>query len=327
MNMFSRRQIIQLFAAAAALGPFGALRAQEPWPSRPIRLIVAFAPGGFTDIAARLLSQALSVGLGQPVMVDNRAGAAGIIGTQAAAQAAPDGYTLLLGTISTHAINVGLYKQLPYDPVKSFVPVFGVASGQLVLVAHPSVAAKDVAELIALAKSSPGKLNYGSGGSGTTSHLAAELFKSMAGVDLMHVPFRSPALAVAGLLGGEVDVMFDTVPSARPHVRGGKLNALAVSGGARIADLPGVPAMVETLPGFDAATWVGLFAPAGTPPAVVAAVGAATGEALASTEMRTRLAEIGMQPFVAGPEEFAAFMKSETNRWVRLVRKIGVTAD
>jgi len=327
MNTLTRRRLLQLCAVAVASGTVPALRAQESWPSRPIRLIVAFAPGGFTDIAARVLGQALSTKLGQVVVVDNRAGAAGIIGTQIAAQAAPDGYTLLLGTISTHTINVGLYKSLPYDPVKSFVAVSGVASGPIVLVVHPSLAANSVAELIALAKSKPGKLNYGSGGIGTTSHLATEQFKFMAGVDLVHVPFRSPALAATALLGAQVDLMFDTLPSALPQVRTGRLRALGVSGLTRISDLPGVPAVTETLHGFDANTWVGLYAPAGTPAAVVASIDTATRAALASPEVRTRLAEVGMQPLVAGPDEFAAYQKSETNRWVSLVRRLGITAE
>lgn len=325
----SRRSLIQLTVAAplATAGfPF-VHAADDKWPSKPIKLIVAFAPGGFTDIAARLLANSLSMKLGQSIVVDNRAGAAGLIGTQAAAQAPADGYTLLLGTISTHAINVGLYKQLPYDPVKDFVAVSGVASGALVLVTHPSTGVKDVGELIAKAKAQPGKLTYGSGGNGTTSHLAAELFKATTGTDLLHVPYRSPALATTGLLGGQVDIMFDTVPTSLPHVRGGKVLALGVTGTKPAEQLPGVPAMGLTLRGFDPNTWVGLFAPTGTPPDVVAKLDSAVREALGSAEIKSRLADMGMVPMVSGPDAFAGYIRTDTQRWVQLIRKNGIAMD
>lgn len=325
----TRRSLIQWSAAApmAAAGLPFLHAAEDNWPTKPIKLIVAFAPGGFTDIAARLLANTLSVKFGQAIIVDNRAGAAGLIGTQAAAQAPADGYTLLLGTISTHAINVGLYKHLPYDPVKDFVPVSGVASGVLVLVTHPSTVVKDVGELIAKAKAHPGKLTYCSGGNGTTSHLAAELFKATTGTDLLHVPYRSPALATTGLLGGQVDVMFDTVPTSLPHVRSGRLLALGVTGTKRADQMPGVPALGLTLRGFDPNTWAGLFAPAGTPSAVVAKLDNAVREALGSDELKSRLADIGMMPMVAGPEAFAAYVRTDTQRWVELIRKNGITMD
>ena len=323
----TRRSLIQWSAVAplAAVNPSILFAADEPWPTKPIKLIVAFAPGGFTDIAARLLANALSTKLGQSIMVDNRAGAAGLIGTQAAAQAPADGYTLLLGTISTHAINVGLYKRLPYDPVKDFVPVSGVASGVLVLAVHPSTGVKDVGEFIAKAKANPGKLTYSSGGNGTTSHLAAELFKATPGTDLLHVPYRSPALATTGLLGGQVDMMFDTVPTSLPHVRSGKMLALGVTGTKRAEQMPGVPALGLTLRGFDPNTWAGLFAPAGTPPAVVTKLSTAVREVLNSVELSSRLADIGMMPMATGPEEFAAYVRTDTQRWVDLIRKNGIT--
>lgn len=321
----------------AALGGMAALtglattplRAQESarWPTRPIRMLVAFAPGGFTDIAGRVMAQALSTELGQPVVVENRAGAAGLIGTEAAAQAAPDGYTILLGTISTHAINVGLYRTLPYDPIRSFSAVSGVSSGYLVLVVHPSVRANSVAELVALARAEPGKLSYGSGGNGTTSHLAGELFKSLAGVDMLHVPFRSPAPAASALLAGQVDVMIDTVPSALPQIRGGRLRALGVSAPRGLAELPGVPPIADTVAGFDASTWVGFYAPAGTPAAIIARLDEATRKVLGMVEIRSRLNELGMEPFIAGPEQLAAYQRSEIEKWVGVVRRAGITAD
>jgi tripartite-type tricarboxylate transporter receptor subunit TctC len=329
MSGLNRRTCLGLAMTATGALAASGLRAQEAarWPTRPVRLIIAFAPGGFTDIAGRVLAQSLSTALGQPVVVENRPGAAGLIGTEAAAQAAPDGYTLLLGTISTHAINVGLYKQLPYDALKSFVPVSGVASGQLVLAVHPSVSATNVNELIALARAKPGVLTYGSGGTGTTSHLAGELFKSMAGVNLLHVPFRSPAPAATALLAGQVDVMFDTVPTALPQIRPGRLRALGVSSLARVPELPDVPPVADTLPGFETGTWVGLFAPAGTPTAIVERVDAATRQVLSSPETANRLAELGMQPFLAGPGPFAEYQRQEIDKWVRVVQGAGITPD
>jgi tripartite-type tricarboxylate transporter receptor subunit TctC len=331
MTRRSRRQVLGL-AGSALIAPVplaSPALAQVParWPDRPIRLIVAFAPGGFTDIAARLIGQSLSQDLGQPVVVENRAGAGGLIGTEAAAQAAPDGNTLLLGTISTHAINVGLYRQLPYDPIRSFTPVSGIASGQLVLVVHPSVNAETVSALIALAKAKPGTLTYGSGGNGTTSHLAGELFKSLAGIDLLHVPYRSPAPAASALLSGEIDMMFDTIPTSLPQIRGGKLRALGVSSPARVADLPDVPAVAETLRSFDTGTWVGLFAPARTPEAIVARLDSAVRKALASPALQTRLSELGMQPLMLDAPAFTAYVGSEIDKWVRVVRSAGITAD
>ncbi|MCR0985436.1 Bug family tripartite tricarboxylate transporter substrate binding protein [Roseomonas populi] len=329
MPTLNRRTILGAALLAGGASSTGRGLAQEAprWPTRPIRLIIAFAPGGFTDIAGRVLAASLSRALGQPVVVENRPGAAGLIGTEAAAQASPDGYTLLLGTISTHAINVGLYNQLPYDPIRSFVPVSGVASGQLVLVVHPSVQARTVPELIALARARPGELTYGSGGTGTTSHLAGELFKSMAGVNLLHVPSRSPAPASSALLGGQVDAMFDTVASALPQIRSGGLRALGISSIEPAPELPDVPPVAQALPGFETGTWVGLFAPAGTPAAVVARIDAATRDVLAAGETRSRLAELGMQPLVADSRSFSDYQRGEIAKWVGVIRRAGITPD
>ncbi|AOB29434.1 hypothetical protein AKI39_00265 [Bordetella sp. H567] len=330
MRPLSRRAFLQSSACALAAGPARVFAADgQPWPTRPINMIVAFAPGGFTDVAARLIANQLTNELGQPIIVENRSGAAGLIGTQAAARAAPDGYTLLLGTISTHAINVGLYKSLPYDPAKDFVAVSGVASGPLVLVVNPSMGVKTVAELIDKARAAPGKYTYGSGGPGTTSHLAAEMFKSMAKVDLLHVPYRSPALATSGLLGGQIDLMFDTVPATINNVKAGKILALGISGApgaGKIVDL-NIPDIGATLPGFDANTWVGMFAPAGTPTAIVARLDASIRKSLADPVLVKRLAEIGMLPFVASSADFSAYIKADTQRWTELIRKNGISMD
>ncbi|MBR0673337.1 Bug family tripartite tricarboxylate transporter substrate binding protein [Neoroseomonas soli] len=325
----SRRSTLGGLAAAMAILRASSVQAQDAprWPTRPIRMIVAFAPGGFTDIAGRVMAQALSAELGQPVVVENRAGAAGLIGTEAAAQAAPDGYTILLGTISTHAINVGLYRTLPYDPLRSFIAVSGVSSGHLVLVVHPSVPANSVAELVALARAEPGKLSYGSGGNGTTSHLAGELFKALAGVDMLHVPFRSPAPAASALLAGQINVMFDTVPSALPQIRAGKLRALGVSAPQAIPELPGVAPVAATVAGFDAGTWVGFYAPAGVPAPIVARLDEATQKVLRTAEIRARLNELGMEPFIAGSEQLATYQRAEIEKWVGVIRRAGITPD
>jgi tripartite-type tricarboxylate transporter receptor subunit TctC len=313
--------------AVATTAPLPGRAQQPPWPTRPLRLIVAFAPGGFTDIAARVLAERLSAELGQQVVVDNRAGAGGIIGTEAAAHSAPDGYTLLMGTISTQAMNVGLYRSLPYDPVRDFAPVSRVATSPNLLVTHPATNITDVAGLIARAKAQPGTLTYGSGGNGTSSHLAGELFKALTGVDLLHVPFRSTAPAASALIAGQVDLMFDTLPSALPQVREGRLRALGVTAPQRLATLPELPAVAETVPGFEMGVWVGLFAPAGTPHPIVERVDAATRRALASPELRARFAELGLEPFPAGPEELSAYLGTEIEKWVGVVRGANIRID
>ena len=326
--MNSLRRTLLLAAAALPLAMHAMpAHAQADWPARPIKLIVAFAPGGFTDIAARLLADSLTRKLGQPVIVENRPGAAGFIGTQAAAQAPADGHTFLLGTISTHAINVGLYKKLPYDPVKDFLPVSGVAKGPLVLTVHPSVGAKTVADLIAKAKAQPGRLTYASGGSGTTSHLAAELLKSIAGIDLLHVPYKSPSLATTALLGGQVDIMFDTVPTSLPHVNSGRVLALGVSGNVRVELMRDVPPLGPVLQGFNPDTWAVMFAPAGTPPAIADRMGAAVAETLNAPEVTKRLSEIGMVPHPVRGAELTDFLRKDTQRWVDLIRKNNIPAQ
>jgi len=320
-----RRRTLAAIAAATAMVP--AARAED-WPTRPIRLIVAFAPGGATDVLARLTAEHLSRELGQSVVVDNRAGAAGIIGTELAAHSAPDGDTLLLGTISTHAMNVPLYgAKLSYDPVKDFAPVARLANGYNVLVVHPSVPAHNVAELIALAKAKPGSLAYGSGGNGTSSHLAAEMFKSMAGVDLLHVPFRSTAPAATALMSNEVQVMFDTSVSSLPMARAGQLRLLAVASPARLPDMPDVPTVAETLPGFEMGTWNGLYAPVGTPAPILARLDAAVQAVLRNPDLIARYATLGTVPFYAGPEEFNRFLVAEIDRWTEVVRSAGITMD
>ncbi|MBP0496473.1 tripartite tricarboxylate transporter substrate binding protein [Roseomonas indoligenes] len=288
-------------------------------------MIVAFAPGGFTDIAARLLAERLSVALGQPVTVDNRAGAAGIIGTEAAARSAPDGYTVLMGTISTHAMNVGLYRNLTYDPMADFAPVSGVATSPNLLVAHPSKGIRDVAGLIERAKAEPGVLSYGSGGNGTSSHLAGELFKSLAGVDLLHVPSRSTAPAASAVLAGQVDLMFDTLPSSLPHAREGRLTPLGVTSTRRLAELPIIPAVAETVPGFEMGVWTALFVPAATPRPIIDRLNAATRDAL--PQISGRFAELGLEPLTLGPQDTTTYLRAEIGKWTQVIRSAGISAD
>lgn len=328
---FRRRSMFSLPLGAAMALP-GAAWAQahkgEDWPQRPIRLIVGFAPGGATDIASRIIAEPLGARLGQPLVIDNRAGAGGIIATEAAARSAPDGYTLLMGTISTHAMNVPLYgARLPYDPVRDFVPVSGVATGPNLLLVHPSLPVRDLAGLIALAKAKPGQLTYGSGGNGTSSHLAAEMFKAQAGIDLLHVPFRSTTPAETALVAGQVQVMFDPVIAAMALAQGGQVRTLATSAPRRLPSLPDVPTLAETLPGFEMGIWVALFAPAGTPAPIVARIDAATREVLALPAVRERLAAIGAEAMPLGAAELGTYLGSEITRWSEVVRAARIAVD
>lgn len=322
----SRRHLAMLGLCAVTLAR--PALAQSPWPNKPIRLLVGFAPGGATDIQSRIIAAKLQAELGQAVVVENRAGASGIIGTEAAAHAAPDGYTLLMGSITTHAVNVPLYgTKLSYDPLKDFAPISRVSNGYNVLVVHPDVPARSVAELVALAKAKPGALAYGSGGNGTSSHLAGELFKLMAGVDLLQVPFRSTAPAATALLTNEIQVMFDTTVSALPVVREGRLRALATCAPERRPDMPDLPAVAETVPGFEMGTWSGLYAPARTPPAIIERVDLAMRNVIQDRDLKARFASLGTETFYAGPEAFADYMSTEIVRWTKVVRDAGITAE
>jgi tripartite-type tricarboxylate transporter receptor subunit TctC len=303
--------------------------AQGSYPEKPIQLIVPQTAGGGADILARTIAVKLSQSLGKQVVVDNRAGAAGIIGTQAVAQAAPDGYTLLMGAISTHSMNPGLYKKrLPYDPVKDFVPVSLVASAPLLVVVHPSVPAKSVQELIALAKAQPGKLNFSSAGSGNSTHLAGELFKLMAGVDMVHVPYKGATPAEIGLMGGQVSVMFSSILSALPHSKAGKMKALAVTSAARSSVAPHLPTVAESgLPGYDVNPWYGLFAPAGTPPEIVNKLSREVARIVQLPDVKERFATLGAEPVGNSPQEFKLFLDKEIDKWTKVIDQSGTTAD
>lgn len=288
----------------------------QSYPSKPVRLVVPLAPSGTGDIVARLVGEKLAQSLGQAVIIDNRPGAGSILGADLVAQATPDGYTILLGTAASHAINPSLHAKLPYDAIKSFSPVTLLAVQPLVLVVNPQIEVTSVKELIALAKARPGTLNFASAGNGTTLHLAGELFKEMAGIDIVHIAFRGSAAAFADLTTGRVHLAFDGLASVLPQVHAGKLRALAVTGVRRASVAPDVPTMQEAgLPGYEAMSWVGVFAPAGTPAAIVERLSRDIRAALDSSDVRRRFAELGQEPSGNRPEEFAAFQRAELEKW------------
>jgi tripartite-type tricarboxylate transporter receptor subunit TctC len=300
----------------------------DAYPARPIRMIVAFPPGGGTDIVGRMLAQKLGETLGQNVIVENHGGAGGNIGTELAARAAPDGYTLLMGNVAPNAINVSLYKRLPFDPVADFAPVSLVASTPNILVVHPSVPARTVAELIALARTRRGGLNYASAGAGSSSHLAGELFASLAGVQLVHVPYKGAGPAMVDTLSGQVELYFATLPAAIPYVKSGRLAALALTSARRSPALPALPTIAESgLAGYEASTWYGVLAPARTPSALVGRLQAEIARALSVPEFRERLLAQGFEPIGGTPEEFAAYIRSETEKWAKVVRASGAKAE
>jgi tripartite-type tricarboxylate transporter receptor subunit TctC len=322
-----RRAALSLAATLAILTPHAAAAA-DAYPARPIRFVVAFPPGGGTDIIARSIAQKLAERLAQQVVVDNRPGAGGNIGTDIVAKSAPDGYTMLMGSAGPLAINASLFGKMPFDPIRDLAPVTLAASTPNVLVVHPSLKAATVNELIALAKARPGEINFASSGHGTPAHLAGELFNSMAGVKLVHVPYKGAAPALADLLGGQVQLMFSTMPPALPHVKDGKLRALAVTNSKRSRATPELPTLDEVaLPGFEANTWHGVVVPAGTPAAIVARLNREIVAILHLPDVVERLSGQGAEALGSTPEEFAAYIRSETAKWAKVVRDSGAKAE
>jgi tripartite-type tricarboxylate transporter receptor subunit TctC len=321
----SRRTMIALSAAALARP---GLAFGNTWPTKPIRLVVPFSAGaGVSDILARLVSAPLSAGLGQQIVIDNRPGAGGNLGADIVAKAAPDGYTVLLGS-SFLAVNAFLYAQTPFDSLSDFVPVSSVAINPLLLVVHPSVPAKSVAELVALAKARPGQLNYGSGGIGSTPFLATELFKARAGIDITHVPYKGGAPALADLAAGQLSMMIENVPGTMPFVRSGKMRALAITSRTRSALQPDLPTMIEAgVPDYEMIGWNGLFFPKGTPPEIVARLQTALATVLAKPEIKEQLVNVGAEGVGDSPQSFAAFFKGETVRWGKLIKDLGIKPE
>ncbi len=323
---------IESASVHALIFAFGACAASatqsHDYPSRPIRIVVPFPAGGTADLLARQIGQSMSETLRQQVVIENRPGAGGNIGADLAAKSKPDGYTLLMGTVSTHAINPNLYAKMPYDPVKDFAPVTMVAKMPNLLVVHPSVPAKNVAELIALAKAKPGALAFASAGNGTSQHLAGELFKKMAGVDMIHVPYKGNAPAVTDLFGGQVQVMFDNIPVSLQQVRAGKLRALAVTGPVRSPVLPDLPTVAEAgLPGYNVTSWFGLYAPSGTSPQIIERLNREANRALAAAQIRRRLTDQGIEPAGGAPGQLADFTHAELVKWGKIVRESGARVE
>jgi len=320
---FLFRIVFTLLALAAA--PFAFAQA---WPSKPIHFVVPYPAGGPVDSVARLLGQKVGERLQQPIIVENKPGAGGNIGADSVAKAAADGYTILMGAVATHAINPTLYASIPYDAAKDFAPITQVASTPNVLVVHPSLPVHSVAELVAYARKNPGKLNFGSGSSGSAGHLAGELMKSMAGIDMTHVPYKGAAPAMQDLVAGRLDLMFDNLASAQGQIRAGTVRALAVTTAKRSALAPDIPTIGESgLPGFDISTWFGVFAPGATPASIVSRLHDEFAAALASADVREKMLALGAEPVTSSPKEFAAFIESEARKYARLVKASGARAD
>ena len=314
-----------LAVASFAGGPAAA----QAYPIKPLRFVVPYPPGGPLDLMGRQIGQKLTESWRQPVLVENRAGAGGNIGAEMVARSAPDGYALLMGAVATHAINPSLYRKIPYDAFKDFVAVALVAQVPNILVVHPAVPAANVRELIALARAKPGALNFGSGSTGSTGHLAGELFNTMAGVRMVHIPYKGGAPAMQDLLGGQVQLMFDNLANSLPQVKAGKLRALAVTTETRSPFVPDIPTVVESgLPGFDLTTWFGVFVSGGTPREIVMRLNTEIVRILALADVRQRLEEMGAAPIANNtPEQFAAFVRREYDKYAKVVRDSGANAD
>ncbi len=323
MNRLSSRAVVvgcALCAATpAALG--------QAYPTKPVRMIAASSPGSAVDIVARIVAQKLGEQLGQQVIVDNRAGAGGNLGAELAAKAAPDGYTLFMGT-PAHAINTGLYRKLNYDLIRDFAPVTQVTSGQYVVVVHPSLPAKSIRELIALARAKPGQLNYASAGSGNATHLAGELFASATRIKLVHVPYKGSGPAVTDLVGGQVQLMFANLVAALPQVKTGRIRALAVTGQTRAAAAPELPTVIEAgVPGYVVTSWFGVLVPVATPRELIMKLNAELARTMSAPDVRDRLAADGAEPTTGTPEQFGAFLRAEITQWTKVVKDAGIVAE
>ena len=316
------------FAIAAFAVCVCAAAPAQDYPNRPLRFIVAFSAGGAADLLARTLGQKVAERWGQPVVIDNRAGAGGVIGMQIAAHAPADGYTLLMGSSSTMAIVPALYADLSYDPVKSYAPVTEAALVPIILVVHSSVPARTIEELVQYAKARPGQLTYASSGAGATPHISGELFRRMAGIELVHVPYKGGGEAVAAVLGGQVQMSFGAVSTALPHMKTGRLRGLGVTSLKRLSAAPDIPTIAESgLPGYEVVQWFGVFMPAGTPSAIVARLNRELRNVLALPEIRDRYSAQGVEPTSNTPEEFAAYVKAEVVKWNKLLREMNIRGE
>ena len=322
-----RVYLAPVYLASLLAAVFVSHAAAQDWPARPVTLVNPFAVASAVDVVARLAAQRMTQTLGRPFLVENRTGASGNIGTEFAAKAKPDGYTFLVGSPGTMAINPFLFNKLPYDAITDFTPVATMVSFPQVLFVHPALPAKNLAELIAYAKANPGKLNHASSGAGSTSHLVMELIKAAAGLSITHVPFRGGSLSTQAVIAGDVQMGVEGLPSLPGHLKAGSVRAIAVTSAARAATLPGVPAVSETIPDFDAAAWVILFAPAGTAPAIVERMAQETGRALQDPEVRAKLADMGATVAFSGPAATAAYHRREMEKFKRAVQLSGASAE
>ena len=322
-----KNQITVLASVAALAMSLAQPAFAQPYPSKPIRVIIAQAPGSATDVVSRVISNKLAEALGQQLVIDARPGAGGTLGTELAARAPADGYTLFMANNSTHGSNPALYAKLSYDAVKDFAPIIFVVATPYVLSVHPSLPAKSVKELIALAKARPGQINYASAGNGSTHHLSGELLKTMAGIDIVHIPYKGTTPAIAALIGGEVSIMFATVTGIQPQIKNGRARGLAVTTPKRSNMMPELPTMAETLPGFEMLSWFGLLAPAGTPPAIVNRMNAETTKVLANPDVRALLAAQGFEVMSGTPEQFGDYIKVEIAKITKLAKTTGIKAE
>jgi tripartite-type tricarboxylate transporter receptor subunit TctC len=324
MPPFCRRSILAVCCAVL----FGGAAMAEQYPSHPVRIVVPYPAGGSNDIIARILAQKLTERNGQPFLVENRGGASGNIGAEAVASSDPDGYTLLLTAPPPLTTNTALYRNLKFDPSRAFAPVSLVASVPIVLVVHPSVAARTVKELVALAQAKPGTLDFGSSGNGSTNHLAGELLKSMTGIDIVHVPYKGAAPAMNDLIGGHIPMMFDNMPAVLPQVQSHVINAIAVAGASRASAMPDVPTVAESgVPGFEASSWFGLVAPAKTPVPVLAKLEGEVEAILKMPDVQKRFTELGAEPGKISGDAFGKYLADETVKWAKIIRASGVTMD
>ena len=317
--------LLAILGVAVAAAP---LAVAQSWPTKAIRIVAPSTPGDAPDVIARLIAEKLSPVLGQQVVVENKPGAGGVVGSEAVARAAPDGYTLIMGNAGSHGINAAVYSKLPYDIQRDFAPVSLVAIAPNIVVINPAVPATSLVEFIAYAKSQPGKLSYASGGNGSSAHMSMELFKSMAGLDIQHVPYKGSTPALTDLIGGQVAIFIGNMPPTVPHVKAGKLRALAVTTKARSALMPELPTMTEAgLPGYETVAWFGILAPAGTPPDIVNRLSMEIGKIARSPEMRDRLVAMGAEPVGGTPEEFKTVIDRDIAKWKSLAQKVGIKID
>ena len=322
----SRRRLLHLATGAATLPAAWRVAKAESYPTRPVRLIISFPAGGPNDVVARLLGQSLSERLGQPFIIENRSGAGGTVGTEVVVRASPDGYTLL--QVNTpNAINATLYDNLTYNFIRDIVPVASIMRTPLVMEVNPSFPTKTIPEFIAFAKANPGKINMASGGNGTPGHVAGELFKMMAGVSMVHVPYRGGAFALTDLLGGQVQVLIDPIPASIGYLRAGKLHALAVTTTTRSDVLADVPTVNEFVPGYEASAWYGIGAPRGTPTEIIDRLNSAINACLAEPVLKARLADVGGMPFSSSPAQFGNFIAAETEKWAKVIKSAGIKQE